>query len=276
MKLGTSFNCIGVALIWACTSCNSVTGAHSSSLLEQHSKSMDPQEPRTTLSGYVFARDTSNPKLGEAWRDPLGMIWGDIVLKADGSHARFNLKDATEYCKNIGAQIPTVDDFGRLSDYLGRLVPGATAGYKPQILPNLTQTFEGESGPFTMGIRYLTSTLTGVYWSYQFDGLDGYDYINSYYPERTSKLRCAVSSVMGKTFKERGPATGTLTFNDTTHFQRVSQAYNRWSGGAYTINNKVIKLSSDDGSLKETYTLSDDSSLLFYGSSDIVGYTLVK
>ena len=39
---------------------------------------LQPTEPetRTTKTGAVFTRDDGQPKLGDAWRDPSGLIWG--------------------------------------------------------------------------------------------------------------------------------------------------------------------------------------------------------
>src|SRR5688572_17681015 len=62
---------------------------------------------------HVFVRDTSNEKLGEAWRDESGMIWGDLVRQKNGS-IYINHYEATQYCKSIGATLPEVEDFVRL------------------------------------------------------------------------------------------------------------------------------------------------------------------
>jgi len=96
-------------------------------------------ETKTTKTGQVFTRDTSHPKLGEAWSDPSGMIWGDIVKNKDGSEHLMNQRDATDYCKSIGADLPSKEDFIRLREYMGAKSPGFD-GYTPQVLPNLTHT----------------------------------------------------------------------------------------------------------------------------------------
>jgi hypothetical protein len=87
----------------------------------------------------TWTRDESNPKLGEAWRDPSSMIWGDTVTNADGNPEFMNHKDATDYCNSISAKLPSREDFIRLREYMGA-EPGRHEGYAPQVLPNLTKT----------------------------------------------------------------------------------------------------------------------------------------
>jgi hypothetical protein len=93
----------------------------------------------TTASGARFVQVTLDgvPEFENAWRDPSGMIWGDVVKNEDGAARRFILRDAKRYCRRIGAQLPTYEDFVRLGEYLGARGADA-AGYTPQILPNLT------------------------------------------------------------------------------------------------------------------------------------------
>lgn len=94
------------------------------------------EEVKTTRTGTRFVRDYSNPGLGEAWRDPSGMIWGDIVKEKDGTPRFMNHVEATDYCQSIGAVLPRHWDFLRLREYLGR--DGNGRPYSPQVLPNLT------------------------------------------------------------------------------------------------------------------------------------------
>jgi len=117
-------------------------------------QSTDPDK-RTTNTGHDFIRDTSHPKLGEAWRDPSGLIWGDIVKNEDGKVARMiqsseymkqigkPLPDgklgAEEYCKSIGARLPSIEEFTQLREYMGAR-SGTNEGYShhdDKILPNL-------------------------------------------------------------------------------------------------------------------------------------------
>ncbi len=115
-------------------------------------------ERRTTTTGAVFTRDRSHAALNEAWRDPDGLIWGDIVKNEDGSvremvHSSQYMKEigrplprplpngtlgAKEYCESIGARLPSKKEFTRLGGYLGS---GSDQGYShhdDQILPNLS------------------------------------------------------------------------------------------------------------------------------------------
>ncbi|MBI1860437.1 MAG: DUF1566 domain-containing protein [Deltaproteobacteria bacterium] len=78
-------------------------------------------------------------KFGEAWLDPSGMTWGDIVNKEDGSPEYMKHKDADQYCKSIGAELPSREDFVRLREYMGAK-SGTYDGYAPQVLPNLTDS----------------------------------------------------------------------------------------------------------------------------------------
>lgn len=114
----------------------------------------------------TFTRDTSNPALGDAWRDPSGTVWGDIVANTDANHSiKYMVQSsaymtqigrplpvaqlgALEYCASIGAELPTREDFGRLRGYMGATT-AATAyqgtGYTPQVLPNLTRVENGQT-----------------------------------------------------------------------------------------------------------------------------------
>lgn len=141
-------------------------------------------ETKTTKTGHVFTRDTSNPELGEAWRDPSGMIWGDIVKKADGTPYFMNHKNATAYCKSIGAELPSGwessqnksnggqnSDFVRLREYMGA-TSRSNEGYAPQVLPNLTHVQDGE----TRNRYFWSSSVHPDYsnYAYVFNGRYGY------------------------------------------------------------------------------------------------------
>ncbi len=131
---------------------------------------LQPPETRTTTTGAVFTRDTSNASLGEAWRDPDGLIWGDIV-KEDESvrymvHSSQHMKEfgrplpegtlgAKEYCKSIGARLPSKEEFIRLREYMGAQ-SGTHEGYSAQVLPNLSGYWFWSSSvdQFTLGEAY--------------------------------------------------------------------------------------------------------------------------
>ncbi|MBY0369295.1 hypothetical protein K2X33_01330 [bacterium] len=111
-------------------------------------------------------------KFGESWEDPSGMIWGDMAKSEDGSPLYMDHKDAEDFCKNLGAELPSGyiedvnggngfpdsdSDFVRLRKYMGaKSVNGKAApeGYVPQILPNLTYM-----GTATSNTIRLTSNL---------------------------------------------------------------------------------------------------------------------
>ncbi len=96
----------------------------------------------------TFTRDTSIAALGEAWRDPSGLIWGDIVKDDDHSIRYMDQYQASTYCESIGAQLPSREDFARLRGYMGATTAAseyAGRGYTPQVLPNLYRIAEGRS-----------------------------------------------------------------------------------------------------------------------------------
>jgi len=62
-----------------------------------------------TKSGHVFERVNAD-KLGVAWRGPDGVIWGDF-------RGFFSNKDGRAHCKNLGARLPSFDEFDRGYSY---------------------------------------------------------------------------------------------------------------------------------------------------------------
>ncbi len=94
-----------------------------------------------TTTGFEFIRDTSHAKLGESWRDESGMIWGDSVRGDYGGPSIMSHAQAVDYCRNRGAELPSVEDFIRLRKYMGAahgFIKGEfPVGYKTQILPGL-------------------------------------------------------------------------------------------------------------------------------------------
>ena len=101
------------------------------------------EESRTT-TGAVFTCDTTHFLLGEAWRDPRRLIWGDSVKMADGTIHRMNHHDATNYCASIGARLPSKKEFTLLrEDMMDRV--GTYKFFNPQILPNLFDWFWSSS-----------------------------------------------------------------------------------------------------------------------------------
>lgn len=101
---------------------------------------------RTTTSGHRFIREYSNEDLGEAWRDPSGMIWGDIVRYRDGKIAEPDKPEAVRLCKEAGGELPTAEDFERLRSYFGATVE-SEKGFAPQVLPNFGTAKDAKSAP---------------------------------------------------------------------------------------------------------------------------------
>jgi len=92
----------------------------------------------------VFVRDYTHPQLGEAWKDPSGTIWGDVVKTRDGSPESMNHESASRYCESIDADLPSRQDFRRLREYM-RTNLGSSKSEIPPVLPNLTFTEKGQS-----------------------------------------------------------------------------------------------------------------------------------
>lgn len=94
-------------------------------------------DQRTTVSGSVFTRDNKYPRLGEAYRDPSGLIWGEPF-----EPSRYN----PGTCQQLGFRGPTVAEFVNLASYLGE---GSPRGYSPK-------TSDGRSDvlPFLSGSCY--------------------------------------------------------------------------------------------------------------------------
>lgn len=109
-------------------------------------------ETKSTKSGHVFTRENSYPGLGNnAWKDPSGMVWGEIARDAQGKPLLMTYVEALKYCAERGAILPTANDFVRLREYMGAKL-AKTDGYQPQI-------FGGDFGSIAPGTnRYLWSS----------------------------------------------------------------------------------------------------------------------
>ena len=42
-----------------------------------------PSESHVSVTGAIFAQDSSNPKLGEAYVDPRGLVWSEVSRNDD-------------------------------------------------------------------------------------------------------------------------------------------------------------------------------------------------
>lgn len=165
-------------------------------------------ETKTTATGHQFIRVKGDElsrigindvaKFGEAWRDESGAVWGDIAMKDDGTPLFLNQPDADDYCKGLGAELPSGydesqngkngfpnqdSDFVRLAKYLG-VQTAAGKGYQPQVLPHLDAN----------GYFWSSSINPNVsFWAYCFDGTDGV--VNAFGGidvARGSVVRCVV------------------------------------------------------------------------------------
>jgi hypothetical protein len=102
----------------------------------------------TSNTGAVFARDISNPALGEAYRDPSGLVWGSIVM--DQGKPRIMTKyDADKYCRSVGGRLPTEGEADQLARYLGKgtnsggsivkgYTPYSVENFNVEVLPELS------------------------------------------------------------------------------------------------------------------------------------------
>jgi hypothetical protein len=114
-----------------------------------------------SVTGAIFTRDTSNPALGEAYRDPSGLIWGNPFK--DGDRTTLSYAAAEEYCKNAGGRLPTAVEFQRLrSEYLGYDAYATETHYNPFLADGKTDVLPGLSRSFFWG-------KAGVF----FDGTNG-------------------------------------------------------------------------------------------------------
>lgn len=75
---------------------------------------------RVPETGAHFIRDTRYPKLGEAYRDPSGVVWGNIAMAETQARTfRVTFVFAERFCESIGARLPTQKEALRLLSYLG-------------------------------------------------------------------------------------------------------------------------------------------------------------
>jgi hypothetical protein len=105
-------------------------------LKENSQKNSLPLTTQKTECGFTFDSNSYYPFLGEAWKDDeYGIIWGDIIIDAKGNEIQFNQQDAINYCKSIGAELPSYGDYTALIASLCGNVEGYTVDL--DILPNL-------------------------------------------------------------------------------------------------------------------------------------------
>ena len=89
---------------------------------------------RISNTGAVFNLDTSIPALGEAYRDPSGVIWGSAAIR-EGQIQTMNFWDADKFCKESGTRLPTIWEYDQLARYLGY---ETSQGYSPYLADGQT------------------------------------------------------------------------------------------------------------------------------------------
>ncbi|MEK6773826.1 MAG: hypothetical protein AABY64_07790 [Bdellovibrionota bacterium] len=114
---------------------------------------------RTTRDGVIFTLDTSNIALGEAYRDPSGLIWGSIVT-ANGKINHMSQRDANKYCNAGNARLPTYEEFVQLAKYLGY---GTAQGYSPYQADGKTDLLPGLSGYWFWSISFIPNADSSGY-----------------------------------------------------------------------------------------------------------------
>lgn len=184
------------------------------SLVTKAATSTQPRKNQMTKSGIVFTPVSQeellklgvDPKVfGNAWRDPSGLVWGDLVVNEDGSPRYLDLQTAQNFCNAFGARLPSgwpeeqnernggIDsDFVRLAKYLGQQT---AEGYTPQILPNLTQTCpEPERIVGRSFWSYSSPGGSSPSQYYAFNGLNGELYPRKSDHKMLVLVRCVIST----------------------------------------------------------------------------------
>ncbi len=118
---------------------------------------------RVSNTGSIFFQDISVPALGEAYRDPSGLIWGSIVM-VQGKVNTMNQFDADKFCKDGGTRLPAKEELEQLADYLGR---GTVQEYSPYLADGKTDFLPGLSNHW-----FWSSSVLPKYsdWAYLFSG----------------------------------------------------------------------------------------------------------
>jgi hypothetical protein len=107
----------------------------------------DPEDPAdiriAPRTNAKFFRDQRFPNMGEAWRDPSGLVWSGTRRSADGKKFVFNTHiEATKYCTAKGGRLPTAKEFEGLANFLGA---NTGAGYSPHLADGKTSILPGLS-----------------------------------------------------------------------------------------------------------------------------------
>jgi hypothetical protein len=92
-----------VVIALALTGCSSKETA---SREPSSSKNSDSEVIKTS-SGAVYTRSNEFPELGEAWRDPRGLVWSDVPVDADGGQVLMTFQKAQDFCSAVNARLPS-------------------------------------------------------------------------------------------------------------------------------------------------------------------------
>src|SRR3989338_111232 len=96
-----------------------------------------PSESHVSVTGAIFAQDSSNPKLGEAYVDPRGLVWSEVSRNDDDLQIKkMNFFDASKDCFEKEARLPTRKEYLQLAIDLGK---GSPQGYNPRTTDGKTE-----------------------------------------------------------------------------------------------------------------------------------------
>jgi hypothetical protein len=143
-----------------------------------------------TIPSITHAQNTSHPELGNAYQDPSGLIWGDIVVFAGGNSLMTGAV-ANQYCVDRQATLPTLQQFEQLMTYLGY---GSSKGYSPY-----TQEGSAEVLPGLVGHRIWSSTLYDWRTAWVFLGGNQGGLGLGYFDVENASARCVTTLLVGST-----------------------------------------------------------------------------
>ena len=110
-----------------------------------------PLEKKVTVTGAIFTLDTSVPELGEAYKDPSGVIWGAFVNQYYQPQWA-NWYQAEAICRKKFARLPEESEVDQLHKYLGE---GSSSGYYPYLVDTKIPFFRGMNS----GLEIWTKTV---------------------------------------------------------------------------------------------------------------------
>ncbi len=93
---------------------------------------------KQTAQGHVFRRSLEFANMGQAWQDPSGTIWSDLLRTNDGIPEWMTYWEAKKFCQDLGGTLPTKADYIRLIGFMGAIGENLQR-FTPQILPHLQE-----------------------------------------------------------------------------------------------------------------------------------------